>query len=117
MKTDRSSMRYWLARTLREIREAQGLSQQDVAQTAGGGIDHATISRLENNLTWPGNLDEIIVAYATIAKIEDPRDLWLQVIARYRKEGTIPVGGDLSPRQRAVLDALEARQRRRRGPA
>lgn len=105
------TMRYWLARTLRETRETAGLERNTVANLAG--VDGATISRFENGHTWPQQIDRIVAAYALLCGVDDGRDLWARALTAYRTNGGAPLLGDLNPAQRALLLALEASQRSR----
>lgn len=105
----RRTMRYWISTVLREAREEAGVPPKNVAQLAD--VDNSTLSRFENHRTWPQNLDRMVAAYALIAGVEDPRDLWREAVQRYVKDGGQPVLGELSPAQRSLRLALEAAQR------
>lgn len=103
------TMRYWLARACREARERTGQRRAEIALLAG--IDPSTLSRFETFQTWPQNVDRVIVAYAYLCEIEDARSLWVQATRSFMKHGGVPLLGELSAAQRALLLAFEAAQR------
>ena len=51
-----------LGRVAREARRSKGLTQLDIATSAG--TNNATISRFESGEKWPLNPDRIVGAYA-----------------------------------------------------
>lgn len=104
------TMRYWLGQTLREARQARGIKLIDIARLADYS-DASALTRFENDETWPNRLDLVIAAYAYMCGIEDGRELWESALKRWRRSGSAPTLGELTPAQRAVLLALEAARR------
>ncbi len=116
----KDTMHYWLARTLRERREARKLSVSQITMLIPGRdpakrLDESQLSRFENALSWPRNIDEIVAAYAAACGIEDGRKLWADALKHWRVQGTAPALGhlEISPQVRSVLLAQEAKQRSR----
>lgn len=113
--TSADTMRYWLARTLRQTRESRGVSRDAIRMLVpgrdGNPMDISTLSRFENGQTWPREIDALVPAYALLCGIEDPRELWKQALADWLAKGAAPTVGQLSPALRSVMLAVEARQR------
>ena len=71
-----------LAEKLRQIRDALGVSQQEMAQRLGHKLEASTISRYERGRNIPPL--EVLLAYARLANIsmeqiiDDERDLTIE---------------------------------------
>ena len=106
--SEHHSMKYWLARILREARERAQIRRQEIATVAG--LDSSTISRFENATSWPQQLDRVVAAYAHLCGISDGRELWSQALHAWQTHGEPPTLGQLTPAQHFVLLALQAGQ-------
>ena len=108
----KDTFRYWLLRTLKEMREEHDFGFDDVAHYSG--VHSTTVGRFDEG-SWPREIDQILAAYGLLSKMEDPRDIWNIAWKNYKKLGAIPSAEDanLSPAARAARLSLEASQRRK----
>jgi transcriptional regulator with XRE-family HTH domain len=64
----------WLGRACRTAREEANVEQARIATAIGA--DQATIARFEDGIAWPGNSEEVLLAYAN-ELFMDVRLLWV----------------------------------------
>lgn len=82
-------MRFWLANTLKELREGAGISLEAVAaRSKKAGTGHSQLSRFESHESWPREFDMVVAAYAAELGLDDSRDLWQLALERWRDYGT-----------------------------
>lgn len=127
----KQTMRYWIGRTLQQIRIENGGRIDDVRDelriATRGDPPHASrLERLEEGAYnaapgtgWPQGeptLDQIITAYTQlfIGQRADARDVWERAVTRWRREGGAPQLGVESPQEafaRRAAEAARAHQR------
>lgn len=101
-----AAMRYWLAYTVKSLREAAGRKLSHVAASADR--DQSTIYRFERGtMTFPSETDHIIAAYADDLDIE-PYVIWQLAVDNW----VASVGGKNGPP--TVSEPSRRRERRRR---
>lgn len=86
---DGTRMSYWLATTLKEAREREGLSRADIARPLG--VNDVTIKRLESGRSMGRDIDRYVAAYAFVLGLEDGRVLWEKATRDYRRHGSPPL--------------------------
>lgn len=69
-----------------------GYSQNAVAAIAG--VDPRTIRRFEDGAHWPQDLNHILSAYASLADMEDPREIWQMALDEWYRYGANPASLD-----------------------
>lgn len=109
---------YWLAKAAQSTREQAGASVLQVAALAGVKTD-TTIKRFERAEHWPVDPERFIAAYAQIAGINDPRDIYREAMTLWYEHGSAPAlngANSLDPRQRYGA-ATEQQARRATPPA
>lgn len=70
------------------IRTRGDYKPEDVAAVAR--LDARTIKRFEAGEHWPRDLERVLSAYATLADIQDPRDLWREALDAWYRSGSNP---------------------------
>lgn len=87
--------RTWLAQAARDARIQAGAREDHISSLlAKGSIDK--IKRFEKGETMPPNIEEVIAAYAKVAGIEDPRDLFRLALGLWYDHGAAPILGPAS---------------------
>lgn len=109
------TMNFWLGRLLRELREERRVSRSQIAPHVPGRegkpVDVSTLSRFENGDTWTPSPDATVAAYARMCEA-DPRELWVRAANDFLRKGAAPIAGrQLTPQERALYLAEEARLR------
>lgn len=113
-----ATMKYWLASTLKDLREDAGVSFEAVAARSKriGGPGHSQVSRFESHESWPREFDQVVAAYAAELGLNDCRELWQRALDRWYEHGTIQreaSDGSYPPSKR-FADLIEAQTRRDR---
>lgn len=81
------------------------------------GVGWRTVRRFEEGKHWPQRLDQILSAYAYLAGLEDPRQLWQQALDDWQAHGAMMAPLDEQGRRIAEAIKPPARPKRRRAPA
>ena len=71
-------MLYWLGRAAKEIRDEAGLTRSQVAGALA--VDQSKIQRFELGHSWPHDIDSVLNAYASLAELEHPREVWKRAL-------------------------------------
>lgn len=91
-RTDR--MAFWVGQVARRYRESAGVKRSQIAGAMA--IDQSTVTRFETSGRFSSNIDEILLTYAELTGVEDPRDIWAAAVASWPSEGslTAPATGE-----------------------
>jgi hypothetical protein len=90
-----STLAYWLAEALQEVREHAGAKTYDISALVRR--EERTVRRVEKGDHIPNDLESWLSAYAVIGGIADPRDLVRRAVDLWYKDGTAPaLTGDLA---------------------
>lgn len=104
---------YWIGEALRDARESAGIPIGPAA--ASIGMSPLKIQRIEGakgeGLQSYKDIDRIVAAYAYLLGIADPRELWIDALDRWIKEGGIPNFEDDLPGTRFLRPIREEAQR------
>lgn len=80
-----------LGREASEARRERGVTQLDVATSAR--VSTAVVSRFENGLRWPEEVERVIAAYAQETGVRTD-ELWERGLKRLRANGLPPKEND-----------------------
>jgi hypothetical protein len=84
---------YWLAAAAVEARESAGEDPETIAYMLR--VRAETVRRFEKAEHWPRDTERMIAAYAAVARIPDPRNLYERALELWHDHGTRPaIGGD-----------------------
>ncbi|MCU1677919.1 MAG: hypothetical protein JWM93_2677 [Frankiales bacterium] len=79
-----NSMLAALAWASRGARRQADVARWEVAALAG--VDVATVSRFERAKAWPRDPDELVAAYAALAKVR-PQEIWRAAVNAWNHNG------------------------------
>ena len=98
MEVPGRTMKYWLARTLYERREAANPKRVSRARIARLlEVETSTIFRFEKGERFPDHFDRVVAAYAFALGIDDGRELWQEALEAWRTNGQPPTFKDDPP--------------------
>jgi transcriptional regulator with XRE-family HTH domain len=79
---------FWIGQAAKARREDAGLSLEKVAAEIGLGKE--TVDRFEKGRTRPHELEAMLVGYATLTGLDDPRDIAAQAVRLGYEAGVNP---------------------------
>jgi hypothetical protein len=79
---------FWLATAAVEAREAAGEDPETIAYVLR--VRAETVRRFEKAEHWPREPERMMAAYAAVARITDPRDLYDRAMSLWREHGSSP---------------------------
>jgi transcriptional regulator with XRE-family HTH domain len=79
---------FWIGQAARHAREDAGLSLEAVAVELGEGKEK--VDRFEKGRNRPRNIEEVLLAYAKVANIKDPRDIVANGVRDWYEHGEVP---------------------------
>lgn len=109
------TLAYWVALVLKEdLRPKHNIRQSQVAGLLK--VDQSTITRFEHGKNLPPDADRYLAAYAQLAQLDDPREIYLMAYDRWVREGAPPLVNedDETEAQRSARLIAEAAQRHAR---
>ena len=95
--------RWWLAQAAQEARGQA--TREDIASLSRSGIDK--IRRFEAGRTLPQDLDQVIAAYAELAGVNDPREIYQRALDLWYAHGVRPAIGRDGRRELATGERFE----------
>lgn len=91
---------FWIGQAAKARREDAGLRLEAIAAETGHGKE--TLDRFEKGRTRPHELEVMLVGYAKLTGLEDPRDIVAQAVRLWYENGVNPA---LAPPAEDVSDA------------
>lgn len=79
---------FWLGQAAREVREEAGVRPEEIALAVGKGKE--MIDRFERGHTRPQDLEELLVVYAKLTGLDDPRDIPVRALRMWFEHGEAP---------------------------
>lgn len=84
---------FWLGQAARQLREEADVSPAAVTTPAGVKRE-ATIEAFEKGQNMPRDLERMLLAYAKLCGLDDPRDIVRDALRLWYEHGEPPENGD-----------------------
>lgn len=86
--TSAQRLLFWFSQAARDARLQAGANTETVAGLLG--VKGRTVERFEVADHWPNDPDRLAVAYARVAALDDPRDIYRLALGKWYKLGKPP---------------------------